>query len=245
MAARRGHDISIILCILMHGAVLPACAAQAGDRWGGSVALTTDYIYRGVSQSGGQPAIQGGVHIQLPPGWSAGLWGSSVDLNRGAGATYEIDLHAAHAWSLGEHWSARLGITQYMYPNDTAELDYDYEELTASISYQQRVTATLAWSPSISRYGGGAIARDRRATSYELTLLQPLGPRWSVCLGAGHYDLRELFGEGYWFWNAGLTFTWDALQVDLSHIGADETAEDLFGYQASGSRWTAALSWRF
>lgn len=206
--------------------------------------MTTDYIYRGISRSRGNAATQGGAHLQSAGGWSIGLWGSNVEFASRFSPTYEIDLRLARAWTLGPNWSAQVDLVHYEYP-DARGGDYDYDELMASLSFQQRVTATIGWSPNTSRFGAGTLARDRRALSYELTLLQPVAAHWSICAGAGYYDLRELFGTGYWFWNTGLTFHWDALQIDLLRIDTDSTAEHLFGYRVTGGRWTAALSWRF
>jgi uncharacterized protein (TIGR02001 family) len=229
----------------MSAAVLPMlpCAAVA-EGLSGSVAVTTDYIYRGLSQTGGNPAIQGGVQWQWPAGWNAGVWSSTVEFTPDRGPRFEVDAHAGRAWSLNTDWSARIGWTHYFYPDDEG-LEYEYDELSAAISFQQRVTATIAWSPNASRFGYGERVSDRRAIAYELTALQPLTPRWSVCAGVGYSDLRDLFGAGYWYWNAGVTFIWDALQVDLMRIDNDETARELFGNQAGGGQWTAALSWRF
>lgn len=236
-----GRTLHIVLSTISLLLVHPA---GARDDLGGSIAVTTDYIYRGISQTRGNPAIQGGIQLQSPAGWSVGVWSSSVDFGSRFSPSHEIDLHAARSWSLGPDWSAQLGLTHYEYPDDRGA-SYDYDELLASLSFQQRITASVSWSPNLSRFAAGTLARKRRALSYEVTLLQPLSAHWSLCAGAGHYDLRDLFGTGYWFWNAGVTFNWDALQIDLSRIDTDTTAERLFGYQASGSRWTAALTWRF
>jgi uncharacterized protein (TIGR02001 family) len=225
-------------------ALLIAAPVSAREGFGGSVALATDYLYRGVSQTSGKPALQGGVQWESPAGWNAGIWGSTVEYAAGLGPQYEIDLHAAHAWSLGPDWSAQVGWTHYAYPNDDG-FDYDHDELAVVLSYQQRVTASVAWSPNTSWFGEGKLVRDKRALAYELGFIQPIRPRLSLSAGAGYYDLRELFGAGYWYWNVGVIFNWDALQVDVMRIDTDGTAEELFEYPASGGRWTAALSWRF
>jgi uncharacterized protein (TIGR02001 family) len=236
---------ALLACIAMQAALLPCLRAEAQDAWSGSVAVTTEYIYRGISQSHGGSAAQGGVELLSPSsGWSLGVWGSTVDFGSSFSPGYEIDLHAARAWSLSPDWSFQLALTHYEYLDDPAT-DYDYDELLVSLSFQQRITASVGWSPDTSRFGAGRIAENRRALAYELTLLQPLSANWSICAGAGHYDLRELFGSGYWYWNTGLAFNWHMLQIDLSHIDTDETAAELFGYAVTGSRWTAAFTWRF
>jgi uncharacterized protein (TIGR02001 family) len=222
---------------------LPALS-QTADWWGGSISVATDYLYRGVSQTRGQSAVQAGLHVNTPGGWSASVWGSTVDFTSGAGDSYELDLQVARSWMLGSDWTARLGLTHYMYPAGSS-VDYDYDELTGTLSYQGRVTASVAWSPNTSRYGDDHYVHDRETRAYELTVLQPLGSYWSIYAGAGYYDLDDLFGTGYSYWNAGVAFTWENVQVDLMHVDSDDTALELFGYASSGDHWTAALSWHF
>jgi uncharacterized protein (TIGR02001 family) len=239
MSVRRAGFICIV-CAAMTGWLLLALPASAGDV-SGSLALTTDYIYRGLSQTDGQPAAQAGVQFHSLAGWNAGLWGSSVDFQNGSGNAYELDLHAGYAWSLNPDLSMQLGYVHYAYLADD-DAGYDYDEVSASVSYQQRATASIAWSPNTSKHTYWGFIAEKRALAYELSMLQPLHPRWSLCAGVGYYDLRDLVDTGYWYWSAGLAFNWQSMQVDLLHIETDDTARHLFD---AGSRWTAALTWRF
>lgn len=238
MLVRRA-GVTCILCAVS-GWLWPALPAHGGDL-SGSVAVTTDYIYRGLSQTAGQPAAQAGVQFQSLSGWNAGVWGSSVDFQNGAGIAYELDLHAGYSWSLSPDWSMQVGYVHYAYLDDS-DTGYDYDEINVSVSYQQRATASIAWSPNTSKHTYWGFISEKRALDYELSLLQPLDPRWSLCAGVGYYDLRDLVDTGYWYWSAGVAFTWQNMQVDLLHIDTDQTAARLFD---GGSRWTAALTWRF
>jgi len=240
-ALASSYGLMLAVAALVHA----PSAGAADNNWGGSLGVTTDYLYRGLSQTRGTPAVQGGLHMRLPEGWVAGVWSSSVDFNPGKGASVEIDLHAGKLWTLGQDWSAKLGATHYMYPNDGWRRSYDYDELSASLSYQSRLVASATWSPNTSRYSNGAFVWNRHATSYELSMLQPVSRSWSVGAGLGYYDLTDLLGTGYWYWNAGLTYAIGNLQVDLSHINTDRTATRLFGYEVAGSNWSGAVTWRF
>jgi uncharacterized protein (TIGR02001 family) len=236
------------LCVTLPVALplilLSATSAHARDGFGGSVAVTTDYLYRGLSQTRGEPALQGAVQWTSSAGWNVGLWASTVEFAPDLGPRFEVDLHAARSWALGSDWSVQVGWVHYAYPDDDG-FDYDYDELTASLSFQQRLTLNIAWSPNTTQFGNHEIVREKQAVAYELTGMQPINSRLSLCAGAGYYDVSELFGVGYWYWNVGVTFMWDALQVDVMRIDTDATAEELYAYPASGGRWTAALSWRF
>lgn len=235
----RRTSVTCIVCVAMGGDLLPALPAAAADV-SGSVAITTDYIYRGTSQTDGQPAAQAGIQFHSS-GWNAGMWGSSVDFQNGAGIAYELDLQAGYTWQLSPDWSMQLGAVHYAYLDDN-DTGYDYDEVTVSVSYQQRATASVSWSPNTSKRTYQRFIWDRQTFAYELSLLQPLHPRWSVYAGVGYYDLHDLVDTGYWYWSTGLAFTWQGVQVDVLHIDTDSTATELFD---SDSRWTAALTWRF
>lgn len=239
----RRISVTCIVWLAMPGCLLHALPTVAADV-SGSIAVTTDYIYRGMSQTDGQPAAQAGVQFHSPAGWSAGMWGSSVDFQNGSGMAYELDLQAGYAWSLSPDWSMQVGYVHYAYLGDD-DSGYDYDELNASISYQQRVSANIAWSPNTSKHTYWGFISERQAFAYELSLLQPLHPRWSLCAGVGYYDLRDIADTGYWYWSTGVAFNWQGMQVDLLHIDTDSTGERLFEQLGAGSRWTAALTWRF
>lgn len=69
------------------------------DHLAANLALTSAYRFRGVSYSGNQPALQGGLTLAEDPGWFAGVWGSTSLAGSQAGD--EIDLFAGRAGHLG------------------------------------------------------------------------------------------------------------------------------------------------
>lgn len=224
-------------------AAFPLSAMCGAQDWGGSVAAVSDYAARGLSQTRGDPSLQAGVYRMLPHGWSIGAAAASVDLGDWIDASYELNVNLARSWTLGERWSAQASYTRYLYPGERG--DYDYGEWTGSLSYRDLVTATVAYFPDISIYSRGMTAWSAEALAIELSVLQPVSEHWSLLAGVGYYDLPDAFATGYRFWSAGLAFSWNALQLDLLHIDTDDTAERLFGPERAGSRWSAALMWKF
>ena len=80
------------LVIAGHGAATQALAAdESPHSLKANVALTSNYMYRGISQTNNGPAVQGGFDYTYVP-WSlyAGVWGSNVDSSSGTGA-YVVD----------------------------------------------------------------------------------------------------------------------------------------------------------
>jgi len=74
-----------------------APAAASAFTTTGNLALTSDYVLRGISQTGGKLAIQGGFDLTKTPisGLTAGVWGSS--LTNGT----EVDLYANYGFKIG------------------------------------------------------------------------------------------------------------------------------------------------
>ena len=138
------------------------------------------------------------------------MWGSSVDFQNGANSAFELDLQAGYTWQLSPDWSSQLSYVHYAYLNDN-DSGYDYDEVSASVSYQQRATASVSWSPNTSKHTYWGLVADKQALAYEFSLLQPLHPNWSVYAGAGYYDLRDLVDTGYWYWSAGVAFTYQSM----------------------------------
>ena len=238
---------ALAVCALC-ASFVPSFALAQQDVWGGSLAVTSDYRVRGVSKSWRDAAVQGGLHVQPVTGWIVGAWASTVSRDRGRDSTLEVDAYTGYAWSIANDWDAKTVFTHYWYPDDPAQASYDYDELSVTLGFRSQVFATLAWSPNskyFSRYQGSWHAEEGAAVSYELTGMQPIATGLSLTAGVGYNDLRDIFEAGYWYWNAGLSYAMGPVQLDISRIDSDATAEELFGSTLTEAGWSAAISWRF
>ncbi|WP_161966143.1 TorF family putative porin [Steroidobacter cummioxidans] len=234
---------SFLGCTL--GFIAPLNAVHAEVKWAGSLALTSDYIQQGLSQTQGKPAVQGGLRAQIDQRWTVGAWASSIDRYDWQDARTEIDVYAARTWRLSPDWITSLTATHYFYPDDASYVSYDYDEVTASLGYRSTVFATVAWSPNYSDASDRGYAHDRSTLSYELSANQPLLAGWSGNVGVGYRDLSELFGEQYWYGHAGLMHSSDRLTVHLTYTYADPTARELFGHDRAAITWLGTVIWRF
>ena len=238
MNAFRATGIAL-LCVLT-----PPCA-QAADEWGGTLGLVSDYVFRGVTQTRGAAALQGGVHWRHDDTWLAGAWASTVDPNPGPGPTLELNLYAGVRHQLVSDWAVRLVAIHYSYPGGNARLNWDYDEVAASLAFRDRLAATIAWTPNYSSFGDGRVVSDRKAMSYELTAQLPWRQHWQASAGAGYQDLDNLFGTGYVFWSCALTFSAAPWQLTLARVGTSGRAADLYGDELTRDRWSLGLQWQF
>ena len=94
--------------------------------------LFSNYWSRGVSQTKGDPAVQGSVTLIHSSGLYAGLWSSNVDFGNGSKTRQEIDYYAGYFWQATDHVSLDVAYYKYEYPKESS-LNYSeyYAKLTA------------------------------------------------------------------------------------------------------------------
>ena len=93
-----------------------------------NIALVSDYRGRGVSYTDNSIAIQGGVDIVEPSGWSAGVWASTI--GDATNADFEIDLYAARSFAVGPV-EMSFGAAAYVFPEGD---DWDFVDVQANIA---------------------------------------------------------------------------------------------------------------
>lgn len=235
----------------------PACPAAVDT--GGSVALTTDDVYRGVSQTCGHPAAQADVHVRElgVSGWAAfaGVWGSAGLSGSSCGSAKELDLYAGYNLALSADLSATVTYTRYAFPGGgygnphLSGQRYDYDQLGTSWDLMDRLYVTLAWTPDALRYeqyeGSFQTLQDRSAFAYGAEWRQPLVSWLSLTAGAGYDQMADPFGTGYGFWSLGLTHAAGPFEIDVGYFHTADRAMRLFGPEAAGDRVSATALWHF
>ncbi len=223
--------------------VLPP--ALADGIWGGSIGATSDYMYRGMTLSGGQPSAQVDGHHVWDSGWFAGASAAGVRQAPGSPSTAELSGYVGYVQSFTETWRGRMNAAHYAYPGMTPRRVYDYDELSASLVHSDRLFLTVAISPDRGFDTTRGTVSDRTAVAYDLTLRQPLLQDFSANLGVGYNDLHRLVGVGYLYWNTGFSYDRGAMHVDLSYIGSDSTAKSLFYDNIAANRLVLTVLWSF
>lgn len=110
-----------------------------------NVGFTTDYIFRGISQNVGAPAVQGGVDYSHASGLYAGVWGSNVGWITGSGATgnasMELDTYFGFRNSFAEDFTYDVGFIRYNYlgnytPAAGGYVKADTDEIYGAVGYK-------------------------------------------------------------------------------------------------------------
>lgn len=160
-----------------------------------NVGLVTNYLYRGISQTGGKPALQGGFDYAHASGFYAGLWGSNISwLNTSASSSnLELDTYAGFKGGFAGDFSYDVGFLRYNYPGvypspiATGFAKADTNEIYGALGWKW---VTLKYSHSL---GDTFALADAGGTSYvELNASYSLADA-GVTLGA-HYGKQTYKG---------------------------------------------------
>jgi uncharacterized protein (TIGR02001 family) len=215
----------ILLTAAAACAVAAPAMAQDASGWSfsGNVALTSDYVFRGITQTLEDPAIQGGFDAAYGS-FYAGTWASNVDFGTTAGgeniANVEVDVYAGFKPTLGPI-AADFGVTGYFYPgakDDGANLDYFELYAKGSVAPVEPMTlgAAFYYSPEFSGKTGDAYYVE---ANVGYTLTEALGVSGAV----GYQDVQDgILGEdSYTTWNLGGTYSLAGFGLDLRYHDTD------------------------
>ncbi|TBR36620.1 MULTISPECIES: TorF family putative porin [Dyella] len=185
---------SLPLSLLAALGCLASTSADAETTVTGNVAVTSDYLFRGLTQTWAHPAIQGGADLSLDNGFAAGTWASSVSDHSYPHGSMEWDVYASYGTSFGKDWSWRAGVYGYLYPGAELSLpgmhrrSFDTAEANVSLTWKY---VTLKYNQALTDYFGVDVEQgyrgDSRGTSYlQVDASVPLSDAWSLLLHAGH-----------------------------------------------------------
>lgn len=203
-----------------------------------NVAIGTDYPFRGISQTGEDPAVSGGIDLNFPLtdeiGLYFGSWGSNVNFGDGDQAQLELDIYGGLSAAFGD-FSADFLVVYYEYPGARSRLRYDYWELGPTLGYDFGFMSTSVqylWSPDFFAgagdghvvYGGIAVPAP------EGMLPSWLGASIDANVGGQFFDEDATFGtRDYAYWDAGATLSAFGLDVDLRYVDTDLSSVACFG----------------
>jgi len=219
----------------------------------GSVALTSDYRFRGVSQSGGDLAIQGGITVSHSSGFYVAMWSSSISENSLPGyGSQELDVFGGWTGEVTPGLTADVGLLYYIYPSGTNLFKTDFFEPYASISGQVgpaklKLGANYAWKQKslVNAFDGSS-----EDNIYVYTNLDIAIPNTPVTL-SGHVGYTDgVLAPCYycngdktgWDWSIGASGTiYGPLSLSVSYVGVSNLSVDSFTDDTVVATLTAAF----
>jgi uncharacterized protein (TIGR02001 family) len=206
------------------------------------VFLVSDYFFRGITQTWGKPAIQGGADFSHESGIYLGTWASNVSGNQYAGGSMEWDMYGGYLYKFNDDVSLGAGVLYYYYPGA------NYSKSTAGTpdqsfnTFEGNLQANWKWvnfkfSYAFSDYFGAnaktGFKDDTKGTYYpELNLNYPIVQNLTLVGHVGYTHYAEKLAApnangkddpSYWDWKLGVSYvfkdgwTVGAYYVDTSN----------------------------
>lgn len=221
---------SIAIAVLT--VLAPVRDARAGTA--GTVTLTSDYLFRGLSQTNQEPALQGGLEYAADSGFYVGTWGSNVswlsDLSAAGvpvSSSLELDLYGGYRGKISDSVSFDVGAIYYWYPGDfpsgfnSADTGEVYVGVTAgpfadttlSAKYSYAVTDLFGYTDSD---GSGYL---------DVNANWEFAPTWTLNVHGGKQWVENNDIAEYADWKLGVTKGFESgftVAVAYSETDADE-----------------------
>ena len=212
------RTMTVTLAALLATTAAATASAQTIE---GNVALSTNYIYRGITQTDDGPAISGGFDFADESGIYAGVWASSVDF--GDDTTMELDVYGGYAWSV-DGWDLDVGALYYGYPDSpSVGGDQNFWEFYGGAGHAigpLAWDAKVSWSPDFYAESGPAFYFES-GVSMEvregITVDGHIGVSRFDDVPAADYEDYQIGVSGTVFENVG----WDLRYHKLSDDGDD------------------------
>ncbi|WP_235570008.1 TorF family putative porin [Lysobacter sp. Root916] len=203
----------------------------------GNAALTTDYVWRGTTQTQGDPAAQAGFKFAGDSGFYGSVWGSNVEFAPSTHASSELDFTLGWAGKLSEDWALDVNVLHYRYPSTTVDLNWT--ELNGTLTYADNYWLSLG-------YSNEALGSRDSGVYTQLGAKFPINDKFRLEAAAGYYYLDDVYNESYAHGQLSAVWAIKApLELRLTAHATDSGAKKIFGDDYAGDRIEAALQASF
>ncbi len=227
-----------IACSCCGVAGLLAGAPLHAHEFHGYLTLTSDYVFRGASQSNEDPTVQAGLDYVHPGGVFAGVFAAHTEFPENAfgsnPGSVELDAYLGFSHELGRDWSWDVAAIHYDFPDSTG-FDYSYDELAANLHFRDVLRFGATASDDAS--AGGA-----SGWTAEMELRQSLGDRYQVSGTLGHYEFERTDWDDYVYWDLGVSVVAGRVTFDLRYFDTTDDEAGFAGRQLTGSRVVGSVS---
>jgi uncharacterized protein (TIGR02001 family) len=244
-----------LACAPSFAADAPAAAAEPAPDYTltANLAITSNYIFRGVSQTQNTGAVQGGVDFGYK-GFYLGMWGSNVSWVQTGhykdNSSLEADFYGGYKNTFAEDFGYDLGVITYYYPGNSIDgaTSPDTTELYAGLSWK---TLSLKYNYTVSDNFVGWTATDGGKTqgSYYLDLsgTYDITDGWGVLGHVGYQSVRNNDAASYTDWKLGVTkdVGFGIFTLAYTDTNADSTAYTWNGQNVANAKGILTFSKTF
>jgi uncharacterized protein (TIGR02001 family) len=200
----------------------PAAEAVPDNQFSYNLAVTSDYRYRGVSQTRLKPALQGGAdYVNNPTGFYAGTWLSTIKWTKDAGGDGDVewDLYAGKKGEIVKDISYDVGGLYYYYPSNGLHPSANTFELYGQISAGP---FSLKYSHSTTNLFGFVDSKNSGYVDGQFNY--DVYDGYNLNLHVGHQNVKNNGAASYTDYKVGVTKDFGVVTVALAAIYADTDA---------------------
>lgn len=210
---------------LIHAATLAGAflATSAHAQTTFNAAVTSDYRYRGISQTRLQPALQGGADYVHASGWYAGAWASTIKWieDLGADGKVELDLYGGKRGEIAPGFSYDVGVLRYLYAGNELGKVNGFANAHTTEVYGQ-----LGYGPAYLKYSQATTnlfgINDSKGSGYlDIGASIDAGDGFTVQLHAGRQRVENNSAASYTDWKIGAARAYGPATVTLAAIGTN------------------------
>jgi uncharacterized protein (TIGR02001 family) len=271
-SARFRHSAFAFVGALVAGSALaqapappPAAPPSAPEQTlTANVGLFSEYIFRGISQTGGKPAVQGGFDYTHPSGFYVGTWASNISWLSDFGlynhGSLEWDFYGGYKQNFPDPYGDffyDVGVYGYVYPGkkNSGVFNVDTWEIYGALGWKW---VSVKFSYSLTDYFGARPSATQQHTDgswyIDGSATYPIGETgWAILGHVGHLDVRHDGSDndlgtggkvGYTDWKVGVSYTvpeglFKNTELGVYYTGTDAKSRfytDLSGYDTSKDR---------
>ncbi len=225
----------IALALVSISGLAQSQTAEPASSLSFNVGATSDYRYRGLSQSRLQPALQGGVDYADKSGFYVGAWGSTIKFIKDTGSTFntsgvkgstELDLYAGFKASVGDV-AYDVGVLRYQYMGNNLQIVDGYANANTTEIYGAATVGvvTAKYSHSLTNVFGTPDSKN--SYYFDLSAAIDLGNGFTLVPHIGHQMVNNKTVLGT-YTDYALTLSKDlgnGLTASVAVVGTDADQE--------------------
>lgn len=200
------------------------------------VTVTSDYRFRGISQSNKRPAVQGTVGVTHESGLYAGVWSSSISDYVASASPAEVDIYAGYKHTSGDT-TFDVGLLYYAYP-DSDGATTNFFEPYANVTHTfgpatAKLGTNFAWKQDGLSTGAGKEGSLYVYGEIGVTATGKLPISLTGHVGRSFEKNYITFGTKYWDWNLTAAYTTGPATFSLGYV---DTNRNFYSYPAGGGK---------
>jgi uncharacterized protein (TIGR02001 family) len=219
-------------------------AAPAASPLTGNFTLTSDYRFRGISQSYKLPAVQGGIDWAHESGLYLGNWNSSISGNQYPnGAGLEMDFYGGYKFPIGKDVTLDVGALYYYYPGAfyngfSGKPEYNNFELYVGGvmgPFSAKVFYAISDFFGLDETVGG---KSSNGSYYiDLNYSTEILPKLTLGAHVGYQSVKNYSNLSYTDYKIGVTYDWTGWLLGASFIGTNAEKTPYTVADAKGTKF--------